>query len=574
MLFAPKLLTGRYIYSIIFFAIVLIAFAVRFYALGSIPPGLTNDEADIGYDAYSILLTGKDQWGQVLPLTSFKGFGDYRLPLYTYLVVPFIKIFDLTSFAVRLPSVLSGVLSTILIYFLAKKLFEHQKKYNPQLIGLISGGLMAITPWSVGLSRIGIESNLATTVFLGALLCFLYGITHKKLLILSAVLFVMTIYTYTSYTLFTPLALVALLIFYRKELRKLKKYVLISAFIFGVLVLPLILGRTTAGVRVSQVGFINSQDNIGLIANLNDMRGNCQEKIPNIFCRVIENKQLLYISTFTRNYINHFSPSLLYLSGTTTQYSILPDRSLLYTFELILFILGLFYFTRSPSREGGLLVILLLLSPIPDSLTGNGHYSRAAVMMPLVFLIEAVGGGYLVSIFKKSSIILKLGISALFICAIYSIVFFFMTYSTYFPKQYSIYSQYGYRNLMTDVAVKKDRYEKIYISRFLNDTKQYIYYLFYNKIDPRDFQKMHGITVSTKDGWISVDKIGNVYFIDEFPAFTNDENNTDKVLLIAHPKRFPENTRLVGTIKDTKGQPVFIEVTLKDYKNALSIQKI
>lgn len=76
----------------------------RFFQIGQIPAGLTNDEADIGYDAYSILNTGKDQWDAKLPIQSFAGFGDYRPVFYTYLVVPMVKIFGLTNVAVRLPS--------------------------------------------------------------------------------------------------------------------------------------------------------------------------------------------------------------------------------------------------------------------------------------------------------------------------------------------------------------------------------------------------------------------------------------------------------------------------------------
>jgi 4-amino-4-deoxy-L-arabinose transferase-like glycosyltransferase len=87
--------------------IIIVGFFLRFYMLGSVPAGLTSDEADTGYDAYSILVSGRDQWGQFLPITSFKGFGDNRSPLYTYLVVPFVGLFDLSPFAVRLPSALA-----------------------------------------------------------------------------------------------------------------------------------------------------------------------------------------------------------------------------------------------------------------------------------------------------------------------------------------------------------------------------------------------------------------------------------------------------------------------------------
>ncbi len=45
-----------------------IAFFLRFYKLDTIP-GLLRDEASIGYNAYSVLTTDKDEYGKLLPLT-------------------------------------------------------------------------------------------------------------------------------------------------------------------------------------------------------------------------------------------------------------------------------------------------------------------------------------------------------------------------------------------------------------------------------------------------------------------------------------------------------------------------
>ena len=65
------------------------------------PPALNADEVTNAYDAYSILKTGKDQYGNFMPLR-FKSFGDYKLPLLTYLAIPFIKIFGLTETGIRM----------------------------------------------------------------------------------------------------------------------------------------------------------------------------------------------------------------------------------------------------------------------------------------------------------------------------------------------------------------------------------------------------------------------------------------------------------------------------------------
>ena len=95
---------------ILFVLIIILAFFLRFYRLGSNPPGLYWDEAAFGYDAYSLAKTARDHHGQFLPLF-FESFGDWKLPGYFYLLIPSVKLFGLSEFAVRLPSALLGFLT-------------------------------------------------------------------------------------------------------------------------------------------------------------------------------------------------------------------------------------------------------------------------------------------------------------------------------------------------------------------------------------------------------------------------------------------------------------------------------
>ena len=88
----------------ILFLIVVLAFVLRFVQLDSLPPSLNWDEVSHGYNAYSILKTGKDEWGKFLPII-FRAYGDYKLPLYIYITAFSEFIFGLNEFAVRLPSV-------------------------------------------------------------------------------------------------------------------------------------------------------------------------------------------------------------------------------------------------------------------------------------------------------------------------------------------------------------------------------------------------------------------------------------------------------------------------------------
>ena len=93
--------------------VVILAAVLRFYRLGENPPGLYWEEAAIGYDAYSILKTGKDFHGNAWPLVAFESFGDWKPSLYFYAAVPSVAVFGLTPLAVRLPSALFGTLTVI-----------------------------------------------------------------------------------------------------------------------------------------------------------------------------------------------------------------------------------------------------------------------------------------------------------------------------------------------------------------------------------------------------------------------------------------------------------------------------
>src|SRR5438046_1183056 len=95
----------KYIIFILFILILLIAIFFRCYQLSKIPPSPSLDEVSIGYNAYSILNTGKDEYGYHFPLL-LRAYDDWRPALYVYMVIPFVKLFGLTVFAVRLPSVL------------------------------------------------------------------------------------------------------------------------------------------------------------------------------------------------------------------------------------------------------------------------------------------------------------------------------------------------------------------------------------------------------------------------------------------------------------------------------------
>src|SRR5438045_9617274 len=85
--------------------IVLIASFVRLYQLSAVPPSPFLDEVSNGYNAYSLLKTGNDEYGKHLPLL-MQAYNDFRPTLFVYLMIPFIQFFGLSVFSIRLPDIL------------------------------------------------------------------------------------------------------------------------------------------------------------------------------------------------------------------------------------------------------------------------------------------------------------------------------------------------------------------------------------------------------------------------------------------------------------------------------------
>src|SRR3990167_9544121 len=173
-------------------AIFLLALALRTVNLGDHPPGLTWDEAGLGYNAYSILKTGRDEHGVFMPLI-FKSFGDYKPGIYVYLTVPSIAVFGLTEFAVRFPSALFGALAVIGIYLFTNLLFPGKK------IGYLAALFLAVMPWHLHFSRGGWEVNVFATLLLFA--------AYFLLLSLST----LTIFTYQAAKLLSPLVFLTII---------------------------------------------------------------------------------------------------------------------------------------------------------------------------------------------------------------------------------------------------------------------------------------------------------------------------------------------------------------------------
>ena len=133
----------KYLVPILLIIISLLSVGLFFYKMNVSPPALNADEVSNAYDAYSILKTGKDQYGNTMPLR-FKSFGDYKLPLLTYLAVPFIRAFGLTETGIRMVNLPFVLFFPFVIYLLTQEVF------NKKRVSLLAAFLSILAP-SAGL---------------------------------------------------------------------------------------------------------------------------------------------------------------------------------------------------------------------------------------------------------------------------------------------------------------------------------------------------------------------------------------------------------------------------------------
>lgn len=476
--------------------ILLVGFLLRIVALDRFPAGFTPDEASFGYDAYSILKTGKDQWGKPFPLV-LQSFGDYKSPLYSYISIPFIAVFGLNKFSVRVPNAIVGTLAIYAVYLLTQQFVSYGKDVNKKVktgnsgihgstTALTSAFLLAISPWNIMMSRGAFEANITTFLLPLALYFFFKGLKDRKYLVWSSLAIGLNVFSYHSAKLVTPLIFIGTIIIFRRELlTNFGKYYKISlAVLVFFILLFLISLRSGSSTRIFNVSIFNtslteaSSERIKAInAGLNP-----------IIARIVYNKYQAGVRHFFSNYVTYFSPQFYFSQGPAeSTYGMIPGRGVLYWFELPLLIIGFLYLFRNLNKFNRVLIHWYLIAPIPASLAlGPGYAAnRAEVMLPSIQIICALGFFYLMNFLNtfryKKLFYTFFGFTVLIFFAYFSFDYFVLS-----PQKIASGMLYG--NLEAIEYVKKFYPNRIIaVSKALSEP--HIYVAFANKWDPRNYQK-------------------------------------------------------------------------------------
>lgn len=539
--------------------IVILAFFLRFYKVTEDPPSLNWDEVSIGYNAYSILKTGKDEWNQSFPI-HFKAYGEYKLPVQIYASIPGIYIFGLNELGIRITPVFYGTLTVLVLFFLGKELFASE------LAGLVSAFLLGISPWHIHLTRASFESSFATFFVTVGIWLLVKGFKNHKWIVFSMIPFAFSVFTYNSARIFTPLFLIVIMFLYRKSLIKFRKIAAVSLIVFTILMLPLI-PYLFSGERSARYKLVSITDDPGLIPRINENRGN--SKLPQPLPRFVHNKVTYVAFYFTNNYFSHFTPQFLFISGAPHKQHHVQGMGELYYFQapfLLIGLISLFYYKH---KFKNLLLSWLFLAFIPVSVTNDSipHALRTLVAVPFYQLICGFGFYHLLNWLREKSKYLK------FLLAIFLILIIWFEFSRYlynyyeiYPKAYSRDWQYGYKEAVNYINEHKNEYDEIIFTRHYGEP--HMFTLFNSSYDPAKYQNDPNLVRFETYDWVRVLRFDKFYFPDLGDKGTQfvdivRENPDKKLLFIGRSGDFPkENTRLLS-VKFLNGEDAFDIVEVK-----------
>ncbi len=454
---------------------------LRFYKLGIVPDGFHRDEAFLGYNAYSLLKTGKDMSGKLLPL-HFESF-IYSPGGYSYASIPFIAIFGLDEFSTRFASAFFGTLTIPLLFLLAYKLFPKTPR-----IGILGSFILVITPWHINLSRTATENILVTFfLLLGIYFFFVWKDHQNKLLflLLGFISISLTLVIYQAPRAFLPMFIPFMfsILFFDKKRSIFLPLVLYSIFIL--LPVGLVLSNSHLSTRMKTVSIWSTEKTSLIIQE--QIREDGVRNIHPLVSRITHNKIIGYTEEFLRNYFLHFSYDFLFADrGMPDRYRI-PHAGLLYISMIPLVLSGIYYLMTEKKRIGWFLIGWISIGIIGSALTFDDipNLQRTVFIVPAVSLIISVGTYSLLGI---RSNILRIATTGIFLFA-----FFFEGYRYlhhYYVQQIvhrPWYRQEGYRELVQFIQKIEHKYNNIVITN--RESAPTIFFLFYTKYDPKQFQE-------------------------------------------------------------------------------------
>jgi 4-amino-4-deoxy-L-arabinose transferase-like glycosyltransferase len=479
--------------TVLLAAAIVVGAVLRFADLGGVPPALNQDEAVYGYDAYSLLQTGRDHLGHPFPFTSLETFGDWSSPLLSYLSIPAVALFGLRAEVLRGVSAALGVAAIPILYLLARVLFDRRA------VALLAAWLIALSPWHVHLSRWAIIPTVVPTMTALTLLLLVWAVRRRSArgIVAAGLVAGFTVAGYHAMKLYVPLLLGAVAAVYARTLARMNREALAYAAVVFLIIAGPILYLTVrdpgGGARLAQTSVFRAREVDALV--------------------------------LARQYLAYFSPRFLFVAGDGDPMHTPAGAGVAPWATLPLLVAGLVWlgwaalrpapsWTRGAAR---LLLLALVLYPAPGMLTvPTPHTLRAAHLLPLLALIGGVGGVALWDCGRRLlapvAPAVRWGAAAAVLAAgalaLGELAGRYHHYFTAYPRAVARHFQYGLREALAYARAHEQEYDEIWVT---DANQPYIYVLFFSRWPPSDVHR-HLVVRRDPPAFNEVQAIGRYRF--------------------------------------------------------------
>lgn len=508
---------------------ILIGAFFSLYKRNQAPPCFNSDEAAFGYNAYSLLKTGRDEYGAFLPLR-LKSFLDYKMPLYSYFSVPFIALFGLSESSTRALNLFIGLALIPLSYLVVNELFKKKE------VAIIASFLVAINPGIFILTRQAHEGVLGAFFLLLAIysLARFFKTDQLRYFIITNIAILLNTYSYQNGRIFFAFFVLTQLFYFYKKRKQMSQKLMLYIFIILAVTFVSFFPDVKYGVnRVENLIFYKTP---GFQLRIN-------EYLREDNNRLLHNKLTEAVESIVNNYSNQFSTQFLTVNGDTNLRFGFPELGLITQVEYLVFFIGLYYLFRNRQEYRYFLLLLLFISPLSSALTWQDpSLNRAYIMLFPILYIIAYGAYFsFINANRNQKVVFGLG----FLLFLFLWISNWDIYLNHYSKRAVVVRTWecGYKEVTDYVKTNYNRFDNFYVTD--RNGEPYIFFLFYLKYDPAKYQKVARISGPDDFGYGQVggfDKfhfkfdynpawkhVAYIGFPDEIKAITSDDSKIKKI---------------------------------------------
>lgn len=536
--------------------ITLVGGFLRFYQLDKYPVQLNHDEISQLYDTGSIAQTGKDIYGNFLPL-AFPSTGEFKVGHYIYVsVIPYL-IFGMKEVTIRIPAAFFGTLIIPAVFFFINQITRNWK------LALVSSAIIAITPSEIFYSRKSFE-NIIAIFFLYSGLFLLFRELEKnkgKLgIFLASIFLALPMYLYTSHTIVVPFIIVMFAVLFWNKILLFRRKFRLMLIVWCILIVPLIYLTLTSPTLRFRAATVSIFQDVNLSHQLQNIEKN------NLIILAVYQLKIISEYTITK-YLRQFDPTRIFLNGLDLTNQDLIGMGPLMLLQLPFFLLGVVFILRTPyvMNNGKFLLVLLLLAMIPSGFTFEDFSPHRSVLaFSIMSIISSFGIFWLLQVIKN---FFKAQTGTYIICIlglllIFNLIYFIHMYTVNFPFEKSQNMHYPYKDVALFAWSQYDNFDHIIVDPVYGQSAPvravavHYYLAFYGGYLPTKFQE--GLKIE-KTG-ISFDK----FSVREINW--NKDQLLKKTLIIASPWSIPagsiDEDKIIKRFNFYDGQLAFYAIKL------------